>query len=86
MSWLYERVAEAGHIAIADFICPTSDTRAAFGTAFMIWVDRIFYGMFNDTNELFSPPHNLDVRIDTSGSAKTWADAIYKKWVQITSQ
>lgn len=86
MGWLCERVAEAGHIAIADFVCPTPDTRAAFGSAFTIWVDRISHGRFNDTNDLFSPPQHFDVRIDASGSAKTWADEIYKQWMQITSQ
>ena len=31
MGWLCDRVVEAGHWAIADFICPTPQTRAAFG-------------------------------------------------------
>src|SRR5262245_61898885 len=41
MGWLCERVVEAGTYAIADFVCPTKQTRAAFGEAFVIWVDRI---------------------------------------------
>src|ERR1700694_2696204 len=31
MGWLCDRVVESGGIAIADFICPTPETRAAFG-------------------------------------------------------
>ena len=31
MGWMCDRVVEAGGIAIADFICPTLQTRAAFG-------------------------------------------------------
>ena len=34
MGWMCDRVVEAGGIAIADFICPTPQTRAAFGPAF----------------------------------------------------
>ncbi len=41
MGWMCDRVAEAGGTVIADFICQTEETRAAFGEAFTIWVDRI---------------------------------------------
>src|SRR5437763_7326520 len=43
MGWLCDLVAERGNYGIADFICPTVDTREAFvanGAAFVIWVDR----------------------------------------------
>jgi len=46
MGWMCDRVAEAGGTVIADFICPTEETRAAFGEAFTIWVDRIATGRF----------------------------------------
>ncbi|MBL8837400.1 MAG: adenylyl-sulfate kinase, partial [Alphaproteobacteria bacterium] len=41
MGWLCDRVVEAGVTAVADFICPTPGARAAFGDAFVVWVDRI---------------------------------------------
>jgi adenylylsulfate kinase-like enzyme len=41
MGWMCDRVVEAGGTVIADFICPTEETRAAFGDAFTIWLDRI---------------------------------------------
>jgi adenylylsulfate kinase-like enzyme len=41
MGWMCDRVVEAGGTVVADFICPTPQTRAAFGEAFTIWVDRI---------------------------------------------
>ena len=41
MGWMCDRVVEAGGTVIADFICPTEETRAAFGDAFTVWVDRI---------------------------------------------
>ena len=40
MGWMCDRVVEAGGTVIADFICPTPETRAAFGDAFTIWVNR----------------------------------------------
>ena len=46
---------------IADFVCPTAETRRAFGDAFVIWVDRIDAGRFEDTNMLFEPPTIVDV-------------------------
>ena len=33
MGWMCDRVVEAGGTVIADFICPTEETRAAFGEA-----------------------------------------------------
>src|SRR5438270_507844 len=53
LGWLCDRVAEAGGTAIADFICPTPETRAAFGPAYVVFVDRIKESRFDDTNKLF---------------------------------
>ena len=56
MGWMCDRVVEAGGTVIADFICPTAETREAFGKAFTIWVDRIDAGRFEDTNRMFVTP------------------------------
>ena len=37
-------------------------TRAAFGEAFTIWVDRIGAGRFEDTNRMFVAPERVDLR------------------------
>jgi hypothetical protein len=74
MGWLCDRVVEAGGIVIADFICPTDETRAAFGEAFTIWVDRISEGRFEDTNQLFTPPKRFDFRVSPEGTPQYWAD------------
>jgi Adenylylsulphate kinase len=78
MGWLCDRVVEAGGLAIADFICPTPQTRAAFGASFTIWVDRIERGRFEDANRLFSPPKSYDVRVLPEGTAAEWAGAIFE--------
>ena len=77
MGWLCGKVAEAGGIAIADFVCPTSETREAFGDAFVVFVDRIQAGRFEDTNRMFVPPMRYDIRVEAVGSPEYWADMIY---------
>jgi adenylylsulfate kinase len=76
MGWLCDQVVAAGHAAIADFVCPTSQTREAFGAAFVIWVDRIKEGRFEDTNRLFQPPANYALRVTGEGSPQLWASRI----------
>jgi len=74
MGWLCERVVETGGTAIADFICPTPEARAAFGPAFTIWLDRIDAGRFADTNAMFVPPDRIDIRVTAEGSPRHWAE------------
>src|SRR6478672_655352 len=62
MGWLCDRVVESGGTAIADFICPTPQTRAVFGEAFIVFVDRIRESTFEDTNSIFVPPDRCDIR------------------------
>jgi cytidyltransferase-like protein len=74
MGWMCDRVIEAGGTVIADFICPTPDTRAAFGEAFVIWVDRIAAGRFEDTNRMFVAPERFDIRVAAEGAPQYWAE------------
>jgi cytidyltransferase-like protein len=74
MGWMCDRVVEAGGTVIADFICPTAETRAAFGDAFTIWVDRIEEGRFEDTNRMFVHPEHTDLRIKPEGTPHFWAE------------
>jgi hypothetical protein len=76
MGWLCDKVVEAGVPAIADFVCPTERTRAAFGAAFVVFVDRIAEGRFADTNRLFAPPARFDVRVAPEGEPALWAERI----------
>ena len=74
MGWMCDRVVEAGGTVIADFICPTAETRAAFGEAFVIFVDRIAASRFEDTNRMFVPPERVDLRVVAEGSPQFWAE------------
>ncbi len=74
MGWLCDCVGAADYPAIADFVCPTEETRMAFGVAFTIWVDRIKTGRFEDTNKMFVPPTHFDIRIGEVGNSQYWAE------------
>jgi cytidyltransferase-like protein len=76
MGWMCDRVVEAGGTVIADFICPTPQTREAFGEAFTIWVDRIEAGRFEDTNRMFVAPERPDIVVAAQGTPQYWAEQI----------
>lgn len=79
MGWLCDRVTATGNFAIADFICPTAETRAAFvqdGEAFLVWADRVRESRFADTNKLFVPPEHWDVRMTAKGSPEFWTEQV----------
>jgi adenylylsulfate kinase len=74
MGWMCDRVVEANGTAIADFVCQTPQTRASFGDAYTIWVDRIRKGRFEDTNRMFVAPENFDLRVTSEGTPQFWAE------------
>ena len=76
MGWMCDRVVESGGTVIADFICPTPQTRTAFGEAFTIWVDRIEAGRFEDTNRMFVAPLRVDLRVSPEGTPEYWAEQV----------
>jgi cytidyltransferase-like protein len=58
-------LSQQGTNVIVDFICPTEQTREAFGhTDLRVWVDRIKEGRYEDTNKLWEDPKDYDIRIE----------------------
>ena len=57
---------------VADFICPTEQTRADFDAGYTIWMDTIKEGRFEDTNKMFEAPTKYDFRV-THMEADMWA-------------
>jgi adenylylsulfate kinase len=79
MGWLCDQVVKAGGFAVADFICPTPEARAAFvegGDAFIVWVDRIKSGAYEDTNRMFTPPERCDMRVASEGAVEYWCEQV----------
>ena len=52
-----------GNYVVADFICPTPEARSLFPADFVIWVDTIKEGRFEDTNKMFEQPNKTDIKI-----------------------
>ncbi|MDC1178051.1 adenylyl-sulfate kinase [Candidatus Pelagibacter sp.] len=66
-----------GYYVVADFICPTPEARSLFPADFIIWVNTIKEGRFDDTNKMFIKPDKYDFQVTTQ-DAKNWAPKIYK--------
>ena len=67
-----------GNYVVADFICPTPEARKLFPADFVIWVDTIKEGRFDDTNHMFVKPEKFDFHVTTQ-NAKVWTDKIIKE-------
>ena len=67
-----------GCYVIADFVCPTKETRNAFNPDFTIWVNRIEKGRFEDTNKLFEKPENHDIELN-EGTPDEWCQMVLEK-------
>ena len=67
-----------GHYVIADFIAPTPEARSLFPADFIVWVDTIKEGRFEDTNQMFKKPKNFNYHVTTQ-DAKKWAPKIIEE-------
>ena len=72
------KLKNQGNYVVADFICPTPEARSLFPADFVIWVDTIKEGRFDDTNKMFVKPEKYDFHVTTQ-DAKVWADKIIKE-------
>lgn len=61
MRHLADGVELAGKIAVADFICPTHETRDVYDADFTIWMDTTKGSLYKDTLKMFEPPKKTDV-------------------------
>ena len=67
-----EKFKKEGSHVVADFVCPTPKARELFNPDFIIWVDTIKKGRFEDTNKIFVKPEKYDVRV-TEQNAEIWS-------------
>ena len=78
MADLAEKYKQEGCYVVCDFICPTPKARELFNADFIVWVDTIKKGKFDDTNAMFVKPEKFDFHV-TSQDAKVWATQIAEK-------
>ncbi len=75
---LAEKYKKKGRYVVADFICPTPKARELFNADYIVWVDTINKGRFDDTNAMFVKPKKFDFRVTTQ-NAEEWAAQIAEK-------
>ena len=71
------KLKSEGYNVIADFICPTPAARSLFPADYIVWVDTIQKGRFDDTNQMFVKPEKYNFHV-TSQDAQLWAPKIYE--------
>ena len=71
------KLKEDGEYVVADFVCPTPAARSLFPAEYVVWVDTIKEGRFDDTNKMFIKPDKFDFHVTTQ-DAKNWAPKIFK--------
>ena len=71
------KLKDEENYVVADFICPTPKARSLFPADYVVWVDTIKEGRFDDTNKMFVKPEKYDFHV-TSQDAKNWAPKILK--------
>ena len=57
MAYSALKLKNEGNYVIADFICPTPKARSLFPADYVVWVDTIKEGRFDDTNKMLSLIH-----------------------------
>ena len=69
---LAEEAIDRNRNVVADFVCPTEETRTQFKADYTVWMDTIKEGRFEDTNKMFQNPSTYDFRV-THQEANMWA-------------
>ena len=72
------KLKDEGNYVVADFVCPTPKARSLFPADYVIWVDTIKEGRFDDTNKMFVKPEKYDFHVTTQ-DAKFWAPKILEE-------
>ena len=80
MSDFADKLVKEGNNVVADFFCPTPKTRELFNADFVVWVDTIDKGRFEDTNKMFVKPKKYDFHV-TSKNAEVWANKIAEQLI-----
>ena len=78
MAYFAKKLKEEGNFVVSDFVCPTPEARDLFPADFVIWVDTIKEGRFDDANKMFVKPNKFNYHVTTQ-DAKNWAPKIMKE-------
>ena len=68
MADIANKYKKENKFVVADFICPIPESRKLFNADYVVWVDTINKGRFDDTNKMFVPPKKFDFRVTTQNA------------------
>ena len=61
MNELSDNEIKNNNHVITDFVCPTKDARKKFKADYLIWMNTIKKGRFDDTNKIFQEPEKDEI-------------------------
>ena len=64
MNEISDKVILDGKHVITDFICPTKEARSKFNADYVIWMNTIHAGRFEDTNQMFQKPEKNEFNFE----------------------
>jgi len=77
MKSLAENIPSKSKYVICDFVAPLPEMREIFDADYTVWVDTVKKSKYEDTDSLFVPPKEYDLRV-THKDVEYWAEIIYK--------
>ena len=72
MKLLAQESLNKNRLVIADFVCPTEQTRIDFKADYIVWMNTIKESRFDDTNKMFEQPTEYNFKV-TSKDAEMWS-------------
>ena len=60
---LAEEAIDRNRVVVADFICPTEQTRDQFKADYTVWMDTVKKGIYEDTNKMFEKPKDVNYHV-----------------------
>jgi cytidyltransferase-like protein len=64
---------------VADFVCPTNETRDEFNADFIIFMNTITTSRFENTNTIFEKPEIVDFVVNEWGDVESQVNEIIQK-------
>lgn len=71
-------ISSSEHV-VADFVCPLQETRDIFAPDFIVFMNTIDAGRFENTNTIFQKPREVDVEFVSWGDVNMQADDIIRQ-------
>lgn len=82
MKYLSDGVVKAGKVAVTDFVAPTRKAREEFDADYVVWMNTIQEGRFEDTNKMFEIPERDEYNYCVSG----WFDDTHLELMNVISK